>query len=178
MSERPFTGLRVLEWGAGTACSYAGLLFSDRGADVIKVEPPEGDDLRWRDSHADQESKHFQWLARGKRSIVVDDETGAGRDVLNRLAASVDVVLTTWPGARLERPYMSQGQFATLGEVLHYYSTLENAVQLDHHQEQVLTPLEFTDRETTDLLAFLESLTGSPIAPELTSQPKSPIRDR
>lgn len=75
-------------------------------------------------------------------------------------------------------PYMSQGQFATLGEVLHYYSTLENAVQLDHHQEQVLTPLEFTDQETTDLLAFLESLTGASIPVELTSQPKSPISDR
>ncbi|MCZ6889158.1 MAG: CoA transferase [Gammaproteobacteria bacterium] len=151
MSERPFTGLRVLEWGTGTACSYAGLLFSDRGADVIKVEPPEGDDLRWRDSHADQESKHFQWLARGKRSIVVDDETGVGRDVLKRLAASVDVVLTTWPGARLERAHVD---YQTLRRV--------NATVVYVRNHKFGAAGEWADRPANDLViqAFSGMLAG------------------
>ena len=68
----PYEGLTVLELGDGTACAYAGQLLADRGATVIKVEPPEGDGLRWRSPHRDHESKAFQWLARGKQSIVVD----------------------------------------------------------------------------------------------------------
>jgi crotonobetainyl-CoA:carnitine CoA-transferase CaiB-like acyl-CoA transferase len=101
-SSAPYAGIRVLELGTGTACAYAGQLLADRGADVIKAEPPEGDPLRWRRPHALQESKDFQWLCRSKRSIVVDDETAEGREILQRLAASVDVVLTTWPAARLD----------------------------------------------------------------------------
>jgi cytochrome c peroxidase len=57
-------------------------------------------------------------------------------------------------------PYMHQGQFATLRDVLHFYSTLEGATQVGHHQEQTLRPLQLNDSELADLLAFLESLTG------------------
>jgi crotonobetainyl-CoA:carnitine CoA-transferase CaiB-like acyl-CoA transferase len=102
MSGGPFAGVRVLELGSGTACAYAGQLLADRGADVIKVEPPDGDPLRWRRPHAAHESKDFQWLCRSKRSLVVDDGTAEGCEVLQRLTASVDVLLTTWPRARLD----------------------------------------------------------------------------
>jgi crotonobetainyl-CoA:carnitine CoA-transferase CaiB-like acyl-CoA transferase len=97
----PFAGVRVLELGSGTACAYAGQLLAERGADVIKVEPPDGDPLRWRRPHAVHESKEFQWLCRSKRSLVVDDGAADGIDVLQRLVASVDVLLTTWSQARL-----------------------------------------------------------------------------
>ena len=103
MSAGPYQGLSVLECGNGTACAFAGQLLADRGAAVTKVEPPEGDSLRWRDAHRHAESKAFQWLCRGKRSIVVDDDTDAGREVLNRLAGIVDIVLTNWPLSRLQR---------------------------------------------------------------------------
>src|SRR5262249_40897437 len=56
-------------------------------------------------------------------------------------------------------PYMHQGQFGTLREVLEYYSTLKDAALADHHQEHVLMPLNLSDSEIQDIIAFLESLT-------------------
>lgn len=66
----------------------------------------------------------------------------------------------------LSAPYMHQGQFRTLTEVVHFYSTLEGATQVGHHQEQVLKPLELSPQEALDLIAFLESLSGEPPAKE------------
>ncbi len=72
-------------------------------------------------------------------------------------------------------PYMHEGQFATLRDVLQYYSTLEGAVQMGHHKtETLLQPLKLAPGEIDDLLAFLESLTDEAIPPELTRPPASP----
>lgn len=59
-------------------------------------------------------------------------------------------------------PYMHEGQFETLREVLRHYNTLEGAVLPSHHQETVLRPLDLPDDRLEDLIAFLESLTGEP----------------
>ena len=66
-------------------------------------------------------------------------------------------------------PYMHAGQFQDLEEVVRFYSTLEGAVQLDHHQEQVLSPLNLSDDQVSDLVAFLESLDGEAVDPELST---------
>ena len=71
-------------------------------------------------------------------------------------------------------PYMHQGQFAKLADVLHYYSTLEGTVPAGHHGEQVIKPLHLEDGEIADILAFLETLNGAEIAAELRSPPASP----
>ena len=67
----------------------------------------------------------------------------------------------------LSPPYMHQGQLATLRDVVRFYSTLEGGVPAGHHREQVLKPLELTEPEIDDLVAFLESLTGAPLPEEL-----------
>jgi cytochrome c peroxidase len=59
-------------------------------------------------------------------------------------------------------PYMHAGQFAQLEDVVHFYSTLEGATQLDHHRELVLRKLDLSGGEVSDLAAFLGALTGSP----------------
>jgi cytochrome c peroxidase len=68
-------------------------------------------------------------------------------------------------------PYMHQGQLASLGEVVHYYSTFEGALPQNHHQETFLVPLGLTASEQSDLVAFLGSLsTVEPtpiVAPEI-----------
>jgi cytochrome c peroxidase len=71
----------------------------------------------------------------------------------------------------LTPPYMHQGQFATLRDVIRFYSTLEGATQVGHHQEQTLRPLNLSDSEIEDLVAFLESLTGAPPPDELLAPP-------
>jgi cytochrome c peroxidase len=58
-------------------------------------------------------------------------------------------------------PYMSKGQFATLLEVVRFYSRGEGAARVDHHGEQVIAPLRLTSREEEDLVAFLQSLTDT-----------------
>ena len=61
-------------------------------------------------------------------------------------------------------PYMHQGQFATLEDVVRFYSTLEGSIGSSHHQEQILVPLNLSEAESEDLLAFLRSLSSA--APE------------
>ena len=55
---------------------------------------------------------------------------------------------------------MHDGSMPDLETVVRFYSTLEGAIQLDHHRESVLAPLDLTDQEIDDLVAFLRSLDG------------------
>jgi len=71
-------------------------------------------------------------------------------------------------------PYMHQGQMATLGDVLRYYSTLEGAVPAGHHGEQVLKPLNLTEAEMRELEAFLRTLDGEDPPAELLQAPEPP----
>ena len=92
-------GLRVLEVGSGAALAYAGKLFADFGAEVIKAEPPGGD--AWRamppllspTAGAAPQSALFAWLNTHKRSIVADPGDSADLAWLGRLARGCDVVL-------------------------------------------------------------------------------------
>ncbi len=72
-------------------------------------------------------------------------------------------------------PYMHQGQFATLTEVIDFYSTLEGAAGRSHHQERILVPLRLDEGEAADLLAFLTALTGAPLPSTLLAPPDSPL---
>lgn len=74
----------------------------------------------------------------------------------------------------LSPPYMHQGQFDDLREVLDHYNTLENATPLGHHsQERILEPLGLTERELDDLEAFLRSLTDTDsVEPSLLEDPR------
>ena len=75
-------------------------------------------------------------------------------------------------------PYMHAGQFADLEAVLRFYSTLEGAAGRSHHQELVLTPLNLTEVEIADLVAFLGSLEGQPLSGHLTQPPAGPRSPR
>ncbi len=86
-----FDGLRVIDATQGIGGPYTAMLLADHGADVIKVEPPGGD--RQRGTPA------FHVVNRGKRGVVLDLETAAGRADLRRLVAGADVFLYDWtPG--------------------------------------------------------------------------------
>jgi crotonobetainyl-CoA:carnitine CoA-transferase CaiB-like acyl-CoA transferase len=84
-------GIRVLDLSWGIAGPVAGMLLSDNGADVIKIEPPGGDPFRATSGYA-------AWL-RGRRSAVLDLADGADRATFLALARSADVVLESFsPG--------------------------------------------------------------------------------
>jgi crotonobetainyl-CoA:carnitine CoA-transferase CaiB-like acyl-CoA transferase len=96
-------GLRVLDFTAAMAGPRCGMLLGDFGADVIKVEPPEGDNARrWgvhRYGPGGQFSGLFLALNRNKRSVVLDLKTEAGRDAAAALTATADVIIENYrPG--------------------------------------------------------------------------------
>jgi crotonobetainyl-CoA:carnitine CoA-transferase CaiB-like acyl-CoA transferase len=94
----PLEGLRVLELARILAGPWAGQTLADLGADVLKVEAPEGDDTRrWGppfiDRGGDRSAAYFHGCNRGKRSTVVDFREPAGQETVRRLAAEADVVI-------------------------------------------------------------------------------------
>lgn len=68
-------------------------------------------------------------------------------------------------------PYMHQGQFPTLEAVVRFYSTMEGALPVGHHQETVMQPLNLSEQEIADLVAFLSSLDGEDVDAELRRPP-------
>jgi crotonobetainyl-CoA:carnitine CoA-transferase CaiB-like acyl-CoA transferase len=94
-------GIRVADFSRVLAGPYATMTLADFGADVIKVEPPTGDDTRhWRPPvDADGQATYFNSVNRGKRSVAIDLGTEAGRAQAQALAASADVVVENFrPG--------------------------------------------------------------------------------
>jgi crotonobetainyl-CoA:carnitine CoA-transferase CaiB-like acyl-CoA transferase len=89
----PLAGLRVLDYGQYVASPFATMLLADLGADVVKVEPPRGDEWRRYDPFEDGESRYFYALNRGKRSIALDLKTPEGRARSAELIASADAVV-------------------------------------------------------------------------------------
>ncbi|MGH2587801.1 MAG: CaiB/BaiF CoA transferase family protein [Dehalococcoidia bacterium] len=89
----PFAGLRIVEVGRFIAVPYCGQLFADGGADVVKVEPLQGDESRVNSPVAPGEGRQFLNKNRGKRSIALDLRDPDARAVLQRLVAGADVAL-------------------------------------------------------------------------------------
>jgi CoA-transferase family III/Acyclic terpene utilisation family protein AtuA len=97
-----FDGIRVLELGQIYNGPYCGLLFAQLGADVIKVEPPGGEQLRFR-SHQPIESHEFVMLNSNKRSVALDLKTDAGRQALLDLVETADVLIENFAPGTMER---------------------------------------------------------------------------
>src|SRR4029077_12312974 len=100
---RALDGIRVLERGKVMAGPFCALQLCDMGADVIKVEPPAGDPTRQMGARAGTDSACFAAMNRGKRGIVLDLKSAAGRAALELLAARADVFVENFrPGVMHE----------------------------------------------------------------------------
>ncbi|NND91558.1 MAG: CoA transferase [Granulosicoccus sp.] len=98
MHEAPLNGVKVLELARILAGPWIGQTLSDLGCDVLKVESPGGDDTRqwgppWIDTDGQRSAAYFHACNRGKRSIVVDLKTDAGRERILSLLADTDVLI-------------------------------------------------------------------------------------
>lgn len=94
MTHRPLSHLRVLDFGHYLAGPMVGMMLADLGAEVIRIDPPGGP--RWRDPA-------FDMLSRGKRSLVLDLKTDAGRQTALDLAARADVVIENFRPGVMDR---------------------------------------------------------------------------
>jgi crotonobetainyl-CoA:carnitine CoA-transferase CaiB-like acyl-CoA transferase len=117
---RPFDGLRVIELGSSIAGSYCTQFLASFGADVIKVEPPEGAVLRRvgptvRDLTGPEVGLVHLYLDRGKRAITLDPASTTGRYLLSGLVADADVIVDGLGAGRLTElglPYPQLAQFS------------------------------------------------------------------
>jgi crotonobetainyl-CoA:carnitine CoA-transferase CaiB-like acyl-CoA transferase len=90
----PLTGLKIIEIGEGPAVAYAGRNFADLGADVVKIEPPEGDAIRrWPGPIIHDAPAVFHTLNRGKASLVLDVNSAKDREVLAALLLKADAAI-------------------------------------------------------------------------------------
>ena len=96
----PLEGIKVVAVEQAVAAPFCSSRLADAGAEIIKVERPEGDFARGYDAAAKGQSSYFVWLNRGKHSVVIDLATREGRASLEELIASADVLLQNLkPGA-------------------------------------------------------------------------------
>ncbi len=99
MSDQPLSGLRVFDMTRVMAGPYCTALLADLGAEVIKLEPPQGDEYRYIGPFRDGESALFQLTNRGKKSISIDLRQGEGRALAQDIAATCDVAVENFrPG--------------------------------------------------------------------------------
>ncbi|RQV00937.1 CoA transferase [Burkholderia cenocepacia] len=89
----PLSGVRVLDLSAYIAGPYGCTLLADQGADVIKIEPPTGDNLRKYPSTLEAESRAFLGVNRGKRGLVLDLKQREALEVLFALVKQADVLV-------------------------------------------------------------------------------------
>ena len=95
------SGIRVIEQGTFITGPCAGMMLADLGADVIKVESPEGDP--YRSYQGDQYSPHFQAYNRNKRSIALDLKSPADQAVFDGLIGAADVFIQNFRPGTAER---------------------------------------------------------------------------
>ncbi len=105
---KPLEGMKVVELATFIAVPAAGRILADMGADVIKIEAPVGDNLRYTaptegrpmDHH---ENTTFDLENANKRGISINTKTEAGKKILFQLLEKADVFLTNWRPGALER---------------------------------------------------------------------------
>jgi len=96
----PLQGMKVLDFTRVLAGPFATMILGDMGAEVIKVEPPQGDESRtWPPKLARGESGYYMALNRNKRSITLNLKHPRSREIAVQLAEKADVVIENFtPG--------------------------------------------------------------------------------
>ncbi|MEQ8247726.1 MAG: CoA transferase [Alphaproteobacteria bacterium] len=101
---RALEGMKVIDLSRVLGGPYCTQMLADHGADVIKVEPPQGDETReWGPPFSHGLSAYFASLNRNKRSLALDLSTEEGRAVLMRLLETADIVVENFKVGTMER---------------------------------------------------------------------------
>ena len=88
--------IRIIEFSQIIAAPFCGMLLSDMGADVIKVEPPEGEAWRVFAQFIPNESKTYMSLNRGKRNLPLDLQQPEAQRIVHQLVQAADVVIVNY----------------------------------------------------------------------------------
>lgn len=116
---KPLQGIRVIELGAFIAGPYASRLLAEFGAQVIKVEPLHGDQIRKWGLHAEGQDSYWSMVqTRNKRSIAVDLHMTEGQDIVRDLIAEADVVIENFKPGTLAKWRLSHEEMKELNPKL------------------------------------------------------------
>lgn len=99
----PLQGVRILEIGHFVAAPFCTRLLADLGADVIKIEPRQGDPVREWGEQIDGKSLWWSVHGRNKRSVTIDLKSEKGKDIVLRLAAKCDALVENFRPGQLAR---------------------------------------------------------------------------
>ena len=99
----PLAGCRVLELGSIVAGPFCGRLLADFGAEVIKVEPAEGDGIRSSGKRFNGKSLYAASILRNKSLVSIDLRTKQGQDIIRRLVPAFDIVIENFRPGGLEK---------------------------------------------------------------------------
>ncbi|MEG6510273.1 CaiB/BaiF CoA-transferase family protein [Methyloligella sp. 2.7D] len=126
---RPLEGLKVLELARILAGPWTGQLLADLGADVVKVESPDGDDTRgWGPPFVeaadggDLSAAYFHATNRGKRSVTIDFRTPEGQEQVRQLAAKADILIENFKLGGLQKYGLDAQSLRALNPRLIYCS--------------------------------------------------------
>ncbi len=128
MGAPPLTGLKVVELARILAGPWAGQTLADLGAEVIKVESPEGDDTRsWgppfiTNPDGTKDAGYFHATNRGKKSVVVDFRTPEGQAQVRALVAEADVLIENFKVGALAKYGLDYTSLSALNPRLVYCS--------------------------------------------------------
>ena len=87
----PLDGIKIVEFTQIIAGPFGGMLLSDMGAEVIKIEPLEGDPWRMHNAFLPNESRNFIGLNRGKKSLPLNIKDPKGLEIVHNLIKDTDV---------------------------------------------------------------------------------------
>ena len=110
MSSAPLEGIKVIALEQAVSAPYASRQLADLGAEVIKIERPEGDFARYYDTYVSGTSSFFVWVNRSKSSLVLDLKDAADRERIETLLAEADVFIVNLAPAAAQRLGLSAGQ--------------------------------------------------------------------
>lgn len=118
----PLEGTTVVDVSGYVAGPTCGAILASMGADVVKVEPPAGDEFRRSGPFVKGTSYPYEMLNHNKRSILVDLKQSEGVEVVQRLAAGADVFLESWRPGTASRLGLGYDELSAANERLVYCS--------------------------------------------------------
>ncbi len=118
---QPLAGVRIIDFSANMAGPYGAMILAQLGADVIKVEPPQGDDSRAWPPLIDAMSLTHRHVGAGKRGMVIDLKMPAGVAVALALIATAEVVIQSMRPGVAERIGIGQAAARACNPTLLYY---------------------------------------------------------
>ncbi|QUR65866.1 CaiB/BaiF CoA transferase family protein [Mycobacterium spongiae] len=179
----PLAGVRVVDLTAMVMGPYCTQIMADMGADVVKVEPPQGDDIRYVSVGPTRGmSGVFVNVNRGKRSVSIDLKSDAGKTALQALVAQADVFIHSMRSEAITRLGFSYSEVAAMNPTIVYTNcygfsrrgpnralpayddTIQAACGLPFVQEQLTGEANYVGTIVADKVAGLTALYATMMA--------------